>query len=128
MPEVRGRTGCWLGLCAALAVGCAGAQTAAPPPRAQSGLALVHEGPGRGPDLAVLAQPGAPLMQVSLFVDAGSRDADPPQTATLAAWLAAQAAGGATQAQVLPDGIELSVPCRPSELAACLARLQNALA
>lgn len=128
MPEFRGRKGCWLGLCAALAVGCASGPRAAPPPKPQSGLALVRDGQGRGPDLAVLAQPGAPLLQLSLFIDAGSRDADPPQAATLAAWLVAQAAGSSARAQVLPDGIEVSLPCRPAELSVCLARLQGALA
>jgi predicted Zn-dependent peptidase len=82
---------------------------------------------GQGPDLAVIAHPSGPSLHLSLWIDAGARDADPPQVATLAAWLAAEAGGRDLSAQVFPDGIELSVKCEKRELRACLGRLQRAL-
>jgi len=102
---------------------CSGA-TLTPPP---SSLGLVRDGRGAGPDIAHIAQPAGDSLQLALWLDAGARDAQPPQVATLAAWLAAEAAGGNVQAQVFPDGIELTAPCRKRELAACLGRLQRGL-
>jgi len=62
---------------------------------------------------------------VSLFVDAGARDASPPQAATVAAWTAAPEG---VQARVLLDHTELSMPCEPERLADCVERLAGALA
>jgi predicted Zn-dependent peptidase len=66
--------------------------------------------------------------RLSLFVDAGSRDADPPQVATLAALLAAEAAGDRFSARVLPDGTEIHGICPTAQLDDCIAGLGRALA
>lgn len=86
----------------------------------------IVERPG-GPDLAVLAR-STNAVRLSLWVDAGSRDADPPQVATLAAWTAAEAAGPEVTAWVTPDATEFSTPCTRAELPVCAARLARGLA
>lgn len=93
---------------------------------ARSPLPDIVERPG-GPDLAVLAR-ATDAVRLSLWVDAGSRDADPPQVATLAAWTAADAAGPEVAAWVTPDAMEFSTPCTRAELPACAARLAGVLA
>jgi predicted Zn-dependent peptidase len=69
--------------------------------------------------------PGVTLL--SLWIDAGSRAAQPPQLATAAALWAADQAGAS--ARVLPDGTELSLLCdtRGEGLASCAQRLLRAL-
>jgi predicted Zn-dependent peptidase len=91
-------------------------------------LGLVRRGADGGPDLAVITRPSGGIAQLSLFIDAGSRDADPPQVATLAAWLSAKAAGADVEGRVWPDGVELALACHTSELAACVAKLARGLA
>jgi predicted Zn-dependent peptidase len=86
----------------------------------------VVERPG-GPDLAVLPRP-TDAVRLSLWIDAGSRDGDPPQVATLAAWTAGDTAGPEVEAWVTPDATEFSTPCRRAELARCATRLARALA
>jgi predicted Zn-dependent peptidase len=106
--------------------GCAHAPT---PPRTvgpASSEIEVDELEGR--KLAVLRLSSRGLVRVSLFIDAGSRDAEPPQVATLAAELAAAAAGPEVEAWTSPDAIELSVEGEADELPALLERLGNALA
>ncbi|MBN1655798.1 MAG: hypothetical protein JXA30_18680 [Deltaproteobacteria bacterium] len=73
-------------------------------------------------------KPTPGLVQLSLWVDAGSRDAAPPQVATVAAWVAARRAGSDVQAYVLPDGIEFSLLCESREITRCLFRMSRALA
>jgi predicted Zn-dependent peptidase len=108
--------------------GCGGGQSTvrgAPPLSTEAGV--VRKRLHAGPELAVIRHPGAGLLQLGLFLDAGSRDADPPQVATLAAWLAAEAAQGELRPRVLPDGTEHLLTCRKAELAACLGRLARVL-
>lgn len=62
---------------------------------------------------------------LSLWLDAGSRDADPPELATLAMWTAVSADDVAVR--VLPDGIELTLPCRTPALHECLSQLAAAV-
>ena len=69
--------------------------------------------------------PSDGLVHLALWIDAGSFDADPPATATLAAW--------AVESEVLstratPDGIELSIRGTTDRLDALLAQLADALA
>ncbi len=91
-------------------------------------LDLVRRGQGAVPAFAVITRPSGEITQLSLWIDAGARDADPPQLATLAAWLAADAAGEGVSGRAWPDGIELSLACRRNELDACLGRLARGLA
>jgi hypothetical protein len=74
-----------------------------------------------------VARPTPGLVQLSLWVDAGSRDVSPPQVATIAAWIAAGRADADLQTYVLPDGIEFSTQCVSRELEKCLTRMRNAL-
>src|SRR5687768_3279072 len=126
-PAIRGgamsMTAAALVASAAAVAGCGGGGVAAPP----TSLGLVRDGHGAGPDVAHIAQPNGERLQLALWLDAGARDVEPPQIATLAAWLAADAAGADVEAEVFPDGIELTTSCRKRELAACLGRLQRGL-
>ncbi|HMI93426.1 MAG TPA: insulinase family protein [Polyangiales bacterium] len=83
---------------------------------------------GRGPSVAVLPRPSGQLVRLALWIDAGSRDAQPPQVATLAAWLAVEAAGGNARAHVEPEGTELALWCAREQLPSCLAALRRGLA
>jgi predicted Zn-dependent peptidase len=65
---------------------------------------------------------------LSLFVDAGARDADPPQVATLAALVAVEAAGPGFEARVTPDGTEIRGTCAAAGLDDCIGALARALA
>jgi len=77
-----------------------------------------------GVRLLALPRP-AEGMWLSLFVDAGARDASPPRAATVATWAAAPEG---VQARVLADHTELSMPCERPRLAACVERLAQTLA
>lgn len=81
-----------------------------------------------GARVVVLRRQTSGLVHLALFIDAGARDAAPPQVATIAAWLAAEHGGELVRAHVAPDGTELSVTCDTSELEACVGRLARALA
>lgn len=63
----------------------------------------------------------------ALWIDAGSRDADPPQLATVAGLVAAHRAGPGFEALVLPDGTEIHGSCSAADLARCMASLERAL-
>gem|GEM_PF-2171111 len=78
---------------------------------------------------ATLAVPRATdgAVTLALFVDAGSRDATPPQLATAVAWLAAARTEG-VRVRVEPDGTEWSVSCTPARLLECAAQLAGVLA
>lgn len=71
------------------------------------------------------ATPG--VVRLSLWIDAGSRDAAPAQLATVAAWMAADRAEA--QARVTPDGTEFWLECdrERDSLGACVRRLGSAL-
>src|SRR5690606_27639267 len=63
---------------------------------------------------------------MSLWIDAGSRDAEPAALATVAAWAVASSRG--VEARVVPDGTELHVGCESARLEACVEALVGALA
>ncbi len=81
-----------------------------------------------GVRVASLNRPTPEVAHLALWIDAGSRDAVPPQLATAAAWVAARRAGIAAQPYVLPDGMELAVRCNPKSLGRCLGQIGKALA
>jgi hypothetical protein len=124
-------TGAWIAaLCCAL--GACGASsrgvddTAALARRAAEARAPALERAGGASTLAVpRATEGA--VHVALFVDAGSRDATPPQLATAVAWIAAARTEG-LHARVEPDGTEWSLECTRERLAECAAQLAGVLA
>ena len=78
-----------------------------------------------GTQIVTLPRASAGVLRLALYIDAGSRDASPPQAATIAAWIAA--GGGEIQATVYPDVTELSLPCQRSALSACIDSLARAL-
>ena len=106
----------WLTLAA-----CGGAPTAPP---AHPGTEGVQD-EAAGVQLRVIARPTEGRVWLSLWVDAGARDAAPLEAAALGAWVAT--AGTTLEARVLADGIELSTPCRREGLRGCLAALAAAL-
>lgn len=67
------------------------------------------------------------VVRLSLYIDAGSRDASPPQAATVAAWLAAEHAGGIIEPLVYPDVTELSRTCESAALERCVTELARAM-
>src|SRR5262245_4588615 len=100
----------------ALFFGCGGSQPATHNPA--PGLGLVRHA-GDGPSVAVWPRATGKLTRLALWIDAGSRDAQPPQVATLAGWLAAEAAGPDVHALVEPEGTELALWCPKDDLARC---------
>lgn len=68
------------------------------------------------------------VVRLSLYIDAGSRDASPPQAATVAAWLAAEHASAVVEPLVYPDVTELSRNCEASSLERCVIELARTLA
>jgi predicted Zn-dependent peptidase len=78
--------------------------------------------------LAAIQRPSPGVAHLSLWIDAGSRDApSAPQLATTAAWIAAARGGSGIRANVTPDGTELGLRCVAAELAQCLGRLAKTL-
>jgi predicted Zn-dependent peptidase len=115
-------------VCALLVVtGCGGSAVRAPA-RPLQALQLVRPSDGTRPDVAVITRPGGEFIYLSLWIDAGARDAAPPQLATLAAWMAEKNSGDSARAQVWPDAIEFTATCQKRDLARCLSRLAQALA
>lgn len=112
----------WMGLVLSVLVGCwPGAKSAGP-----SGVAT---GPTAarvaGAEVVALRRPTDGLVALTLYVDAGSRDSDPPSLATVAAEVAARRAGAT--ARVFPDGTELRLECATTELPRCIDALGEAL-
>ncbi len=89
------------------------------PLTAPSADAIVDE--AGGAQIVFLPRATDGRLWLSLWIDAGARDADPPQLATVAAWTAAR--GASLEARVLPDGIEVSRPCARDELEECVRSL-----
>lgn len=75
-----------------------------------------------GTRIAVLPRATRGRVWLSLWIDAGARDADPAQVATVATWIAA---GDEVSAEVMADGIELTRACNRDELDACLRSLAS---
>jgi predicted Zn-dependent peptidase len=112
----------WLLPCLALACRTEVTRTMPRPPAAP-----VIESVQAGVRLATLVRPTPGWLRLSLYIDAGSRDASPPEAATVAAWLAAEQAGSTVEALVYPDVTELARTCESANLEACLAELARAL-
>lgn len=79
-----------------------------------------------GVRLLALPRPTEGRVWLSAWIDAGSRDASPPQLAVVSAWAVAPEG---VEARTLADGIELSRPCEAGEeaLVGCLGSLGAAL-
>jgi hypothetical protein len=130
----------WLGGAVLLVVaGCGGAAVGGRPSE-EGAAATARAGPTVGPPPApatlfrvqgarALALPRAVegVVHLALFVDAGWRDATPPQLATVAARVAAARGAGVT-ARVEPDLTEWALTCPRAEIDACVARLAAVLA
>ncbi|MBX3272279.1 MAG: hypothetical protein KF729_18615, partial [Sandaracinaceae bacterium] len=107
-------------LALAAAVGCGPAARPATP--AAGGPALDEAG---GVRLLAVPRPTAGRVWLSVWLDAGSRDATPAQLAALSA-LAIAPEG--VEARALADGVELARECPADALAECLAPIGRALA
>lgn len=100
-------------------------------PRARSAARLplqVLDKAQSGARIATLPRDTPGVVQLFLYVDAGSRDAGLPQTATLSAWLAAESGGPGIEATVFPDVTEFALACTPDALSSCVERLGRTLA
>ncbi len=84
-------------------------------------------GVSAGTHVATLVRATPGVLRVSLFIDAGSRDASPPQLATIAAGLAATHGDRTLQPVVSPDLTELARDCASAELESCVRQLRTAL-
>jgi predicted Zn-dependent peptidase len=110
-----------LACCAVAALGC-GARLREVVPASDEGVT----GEANGVRIVALRRATEGRVWLSLWVDAGARDATPPQVATLAAWAAADAGGEEIVARTLPDATELARPCTRDALASCLESLARA--
>ena len=110
---------------------CGGSAASLVVPEARKAAKLPHhvfETTRAGMRIASLPRATPQVVWLLLYIDAGSRDAALPETATLSARLAAERVGADAGATVFPDVTELSLPCKASELKLCVARLASALA
>jgi predicted Zn-dependent peptidase len=82
---------------------------------------------GQGIHVSAVPRPTPDVVYLALWIDAGSRDASPPQLATVAAWIAAGRTGGNIRVDTTPDGIALSLRCYAKSAVSCLKRLREAL-
>lgn len=111
-----------LGCAVSFATACGGAQPlgAVTSPVPQVGPAGLH--------VMVLPRPTPDVVRLSLWIDAGTRDATPPQLATVSAWAAARAGGTDVNVRVLPDGTEFWVECGNSDIESAIVQLARAIA
>jgi len=93
---------------------------------AQLPLRVFDKTPG-GMSIASVPRATPNVVRVALYIDAGSRDAKLPETATLSAWLAAQSVNPVMEATVYPDATELALSCSTQALSACIEQLARAL-
>jgi len=110
---------------------CGGSAASLVVPQARSAAKLPHhvfETTREGMRIASLPRATPSVVWLALYIDAGSRDAALPETATLSARLAAERVGPSAAATVFPDVTELSLSCQASELKLCVERLASALA
>lgn len=110
----------WLALC--FVVACGGV----PPPVAEP-LPSARVEP-TGLRVMMLPRPTPNVVRLSLWIDAGSRDATPPQLATMSAWVAARTGGADVHVRVLPDGTEFWIECASSEIEDAVTQLARTLA
>lgn len=117
------------GLAALLA--CGGSAASLVVPQARSAAKLPHhvfETTPQGMRIASLPRATPSVLWLALYIDAGSRDAVLPETATLGARLAADRVGPDAVATVFPDVTEISLSCKTPDLRHCVERLASALA
>lgn len=137
LPEASARSTSLL-LCAALfacpaAVGCSGPSATSGTVRAPAtGAALA--GPEYVPEFSwfVRPLPTDGTVQLALYLDAGSRDATPPQVATLAAHalaarLTAETPSAPVRARVTPDATAFETACPAAQVLPCVERLTSLL-
>lgn len=104
-----------------LALGCgAGTTTTVPRTVVSDSTSVVA-----GLPVVRMTRPTAGLVRATLTLDVGSRDADPPALATLAAWIAAEGTGA--RGLVRPDTTDFVAECETEEIGACLTSLRAAL-
>ncbi|MCA9581254.1 MAG: insulinase family protein [Myxococcales bacterium] len=77
--------------------------------------------------VAVVPEPSPGWMDLSLWIDAGSADGSPPQTALLAARLAATDANLSRAATVYPQGTAFHLRCRTAQAPHCTETLLRIL-
>lgn len=104
-------------------LGCSTAPSKTAPPEKWVGSAVAR---AAGTEVIVLSRPTEGLVRLALVVDAGSRDADPPALATVAAIVASRRVDASFR--VSPDGTEFHLECATNRIAACVATLGRALA
>jgi predicted Zn-dependent peptidase len=110
------------------ACGSSAASLVVPEARSAAKLPLhVFETTSQGMRIASLPRATPEVVWLALYIDAGSRDAALPETATLSARLAAERFGAEATATVFPDVTELSLSCDASRLKQCVERLAHAL-
>lgn len=124
--------GARVGLFAVLAAlcACAGSAASLVVPEARSAAKLPHhvfETTPEGMRIASLPRATPGVLWLALYIDAGSRDAALPETATLSARLAAEHADAEVNATVYPDVTELNLACDARALSSCVERLLRAL-
>jgi predicted Zn-dependent peptidase len=126
---LRIRTFCvgWLELACVVLAGChpsAPSLTRARGESLEPRLSFARSG---STSIATLVRPTPGVVRLSLWLDAGARDAQPVQVATLAAWIAAEHAGREATATVYPDATEITLPCKSDALGSCVKALRAAL-
>jgi len=113
---------CWLS-------GCAPKPPQAPPPAVVARLPqqVVEPERPKGVQLVTLPRATPGVVRLALYIDAGARDAELPQTATLAAWIA-ESSDPQIKATLFPDVTELALLCSPEEVSLGIEKLARALA
>ncbi|MCG8556524.1 MAG: hypothetical protein MJD61_14715 [Proteobacteria bacterium] len=115
----------WVCVLALASGACGGAEPVKRRPGALHGQ--VASRPGEGPRTVVVRRATGNALHLSLWVDAGSRDAEPPELATLAVWLASERAGQGVRGRAFADASELALTCERQALTQCLRRLARGL-
>ncbi len=81
----------------------------------------------RGITFTALPKPTPGAVRLSLWIDAGSRDATLPPVATVTAWSALGSANASLDARVFPDATEFTALCAKPMLESCLGHLARAI-
>jgi len=105
-------------------LGCGGAGLVTTPRNASAGLSISTVSGAR---VVALRRSTPGVVQLSLWIDAGSRDASPPQLAAVAAWQAAEQSGEGATGHALPDSTSIDLTCESVSIDACVRRLIRGL-
>ncbi len=106
-----------------LGVGCGSVSRARDPIRARE---MAQVAPIGEASFVFVPSPSQGRTWMSLWIDAGSFDAEPAAVATVAAWAATY--GTEVSARVLPDGTELGISCESERVEVCANALTQVLA